>query len=235
MITDCIISQVNSTTYTVYVNFGTYSGNTYYKIEGSSYGWTASNSNHGGTAPSGFTLPKIFNVISPSTFASNVDIGGYTHSGGRVRVQGGSDEGSQLNLWANSSGNTFLAGYDFSINTGSNNSRTQRFFISNTGVATFSSSVTATSFFESSDSRIKKLLEDKLDYQSIASVTAKYYEKNGKIELGYFAQDFEKLLPSAVSKNEDGYLNLSYREVHTAKIAYLEKEIKELKEQLKNK
>ena len=235
MITDCIISQVNSTTYTVYVNFGTYSGNTYYKIEGSSYGWTASNSNHGGTAPSGFTLPKIFNVISPSTFASNVDIGGNTELVGRLRIQGGSDEGSQLNLWANSNGNTFLAGYNFSINTGSNNSRTQRFFISNTGVSTFSSSVTATSFFESSDSRIKKLLEDKLDYQSIASVTAKYYEKNGKIELGYFAQDFETLLPSAVSKNEDGYLNLSYREVHTAKIAYLEKEIKELKEQLKNK
>ena len=96
-------------------------------------------------------------------------------------------------------------------------------------------SITAPSFFESSDSRIKTLLEDKLDYQSIANVTAKYYEKNGKIELGYFAQDFESLLPSAVSKNEDGYLNLSYREVHTAKIAYLEKEIKELKEQLKNK
>jgi hypothetical protein len=36
-----------------------------------------------------------------------------------------------------------------------------------------------------------------------------------------------------VTKNEDGMLNLSYREVHTAKIEMLEKEIKELKEQLK--
>jgi hypothetical protein len=66
-------------------------------------------------------------------------------------------------------------------------------------------------------------------------VTAKYYEKNGKVELGYYAQDFESLMPSAISENEEGYLNLSYREVHTAKIAYLEKEIRELKEQLKNK
>jgi hypothetical protein len=97
------------------------------------------------------------------------------------------------------------------------------------------SSITATSFFESSDSRIKKLIENNLDYQSIANVTAKYYEKNGKQELGYFAQDFETLLPSAVSKNEDGYLNLSYREVHTAKIAYLEKRIEELEQQLKTK
>jgi hypothetical protein len=238
----CIITQTNATTYNVYVNFGQYSGNTYYKVEGSEFTWTASNSNYGATAPTGGqTLTNVFKVISASTFASsvgisgNVDIGGYTHSEGRVRIQGGSDQGSQLNLWANSSGNTFLAGFNFAIHTGSNNSRTQKFFISNTGDATFSSSVTASSFFESSDSRIKILLEDDLDYLSIANVSAKYYEKNGKAELGYFAQDFESILPSAISKNEDGYLNLSYREVHTAKIAALEKEVKELKEKLKNK
>jgi hypothetical protein len=102
------------------------------------------------------------------------------------------------------------------------------------GSGYFRSSVTASSFFESSDKRMKTLLENTLDYAAIANVTAKYYEKNGKTELGYFAQDFETLLPSAVTKNEDGMLNLSYREVHTAKIAMLEKEIKELKEQLKN-
>ena len=107
--------------------------------------------------------------------------------------------------------------------------------IATNGAATFSSSVTATSFFESSDSRIKTQLEDFLDYTAIANVKAKYYEKNGKIELGYFAQEFESILPNAISKNEEGYLNLSYREVHTAKIAALEKEVKELKEQLKQK
>ena len=91
------------------------------------------------------------------------------------------------------------------------------------------------------DRRIKTLLGDTIDYQAIANVTAKYYEKNGKTELGYFAQDFEQLLPSAVSKNEDGYLNLSYREVHTAKIANLEAytsnlelEISTLREELNN-
>jgi hypothetical protein len=238
----CIITQTNSTTYNVYVNFGPYSGNTYYKVEGSEFTWTASNSNYGATAPTGGqTLTNVFKVLSASTFSSsvgisgNVDIGGNTELTGRLRIQGGSDQGSQLSLWANSNGNTFLAGFNFAIHTGSNNSRTQKFFISNTGDATFSSSVTASSFFESSDSRIKILLEDELDYLSIANVSAKYYEKNGKAELGYFAQDFESILPSAISKNEDGYLNLSYREVHTAKIAALEKEVKELKEKLKNK
>jgi hypothetical protein len=39
-------------------------------------------------------------------------------------------------------------------------------------------------------------------------------------------------MPHAVQKGTDGFLNLSYREVHTAKIARLEKEVAELKEKL---
>jgi hypothetical protein len=91
------------------------------------------------------------------------------------------------------------------------------------------SSVTATSFFESSDATIKTLVEDDYQAKGIDSVVAKLYIKNGKQELGYFAQDLEKILPSAVNKGSDGLLNLSYREVHTAKIAYLEEQIKQIK------
>jgi hypothetical protein len=100
--------------------------------------------------------------------------------------------------------------------------------ILNTGAATFSSSVTATSFFESSDATIKTLVEDDYQAKGIDSVVAKLYIKNGKKELGYYAQDLEGVLPSAVSKGSNGLLNLSYREVHTAKIAYLEQRIKQL-------
>jgi hypothetical protein len=98
--------------------------------------------------------------------------------------------------------------------------------------ATFISSVTATSFFESSDKTIKTLIKDNYQTKGIESVTAKLYTKNGKEELGYFAQDVQGILPSAVSKGEDGLLSLSYREVHTAKIARLEKELEELKAKL---
>jgi hypothetical protein len=101
--------------------------------------------------------------------------------------------------------------------------------------ATFASSVTATAFFESSDSRIKTLLENTIDYNLIANVEARFYEKNGVKELGYFAQDFEEILSSAVYKDENGLLNLSYTQVHTAKIAALEARVKELENQLKNK
>jgi len=98
-----------------------------------------------------------------------------------------------------------------------------------TGAATFSSSVTATSFFESSDSRLKTLIQDNYQIKGIASITPKLYTKNGKVELGYYAQDFVGILDSAVSKGSDDMLSLSYREVLVAKVYALEQEIKELK------
>jgi len=100
------------------------------------------------------------------------------------------------------------------------------------GTGRFTSSVTATSFFESSDFRLKTLIEHNPIVKGIENLQAKLYEKNGKIELGYFAQDAEKLMPYAVTKNADGFLNLSYREVHTAKIARLEQRVAELEKQL---
>jgi hypothetical protein len=39
-------------------------------------------------------------------------------------------------------------------------------------------------------------------------------------------------MPYAVEKGTDGFLSLSYREIHTAKIARLEKRVAELEKQL---
>jgi hypothetical protein len=114
------------------------------------------------------------------------------------------------------------------INTSSDNGNRLRV----NGTIFSDSSVTATSFFESSDATIKTLVEDDYQAKGIDSVVAKLYIKNGKQELGYYAQDLEGVLPSAVSKGSNGLLNLSYREVHTAKIAYLEQQIKELRNEL---
>jgi hypothetical protein len=104
--------------------------------------------------------------------------------------------------------------------------------IAGSGATTFVSSVTATAFFESSDFRLKTLIDGSAQIAGIENLQAKLYEKNGKMELGYFAQDAEKIMPYAVTKNEDGFLNLSYREVHTAKIARLEQRVAELEKQL---
>jgi uncharacterized small protein (DUF1192 family) len=97
---------------------------------------------------------------------------------------------------------------------------------------TLSGSLTATAFYESSDVRLKSLITDNFQVIGIENIKPKLYLKNGIEELGYFAQDVAKKLPSAVKIDDDGFLNLSYREVHTAKIAYLEKEIENLKAKL---
>ena len=115
---------------------------------------------------------------------------------------------------------------------------------SNTGLETYlqctgsnalttGGSITATSFFESSDARLKSNINDlSID---VSSIKAKIYEKDGKTEIGYLAQDVENILSGAVSKRDNGYLDLSYRQVHTAKINALEQKIKELEKQLNNK
>jgi hypothetical protein len=115
-------------------------------------------------------------------------------------------------------GNTYVAG---TITTTSN--------ISVTG------SVTATGgFFDTSDSRLKILVKDYEQPKGIENVAARMYVKNNRKELGYFAQDLQEILPSAVIKGEDGFLTLSYTQVHTAKIAYLEDKVAQLEELIKS-
>jgi hypothetical protein len=127
---------------------------------------------------------------------------------------------------------TASVGAEIRFLTGTSTTVSTRLTINATGAATFTSSVTATSFFESSDSRIKTLIYDNYQTKGIESITPKLYNKNGKTELGYYAQDFVGILDNAISKGSDDMLSLSYREVHTAKIYSLEQEIKQLKSEL---
>jgi hypothetical protein len=99
-----------------------------------------------------------------------------------------------------------------------------------TGNVTVAGSVTATGgFFDTSDSRLKIIITDNHIAKGIEKVAAKFYVKNGKRELGYFAQDLQEILPSAVGEGTDGFLTLSYSQVHTAKIALIEDEVTILK------
>ena len=107
------------------------------------------------------------------------------------------------------------------------------FLIVNSSGATFSASVTATAFYESSDATLKTLITDNYLVDGIENVAAKLYIKNNKQEIGYFAQDVQPLLPSSVTANDAGILSLSYTQVHTAKIASLEQRVKQLEERLK--
>jgi hypothetical protein len=88
-------------------------------------------------------------------------------------------------------------------------------------------------FFDTSDSRLKILVKDYEQPKGIENVVARMYVKNNKQELGYYAQDVQEILPSAVNEGEDGFLSLSYSQVHTAKIAYLEDKVAQLEELIK--
>jgi hypothetical protein len=153
---------------------------------------------------------------SASGFELNQDNGGYTLCTVK-NIYGTTSNLAELSL---------QSGF-ITFKTGT--SLTTALTIASTGAATFTGSVTATSFFESSDSRLKTLIQDNYQTKGIASITPKLYTKNGKVELGYYAQDFVGVLDSAVSKGSDDMLSLSYREVLVAKVYALEQEIKELK------
>jgi hypothetical protein len=155
----------------------------------------------------------------------NFGIGtGATNNGYKLQINGGASFAfGGTSVFRGSSG----AGDILVANSGST------FTIS--GNVSVTGSVTATAgFFDTSDSRLKIVIKDYDKAKGIENVEARLYLKNSRKELGYFAQDLQEILPSAVIEGEDGFLTLSYSQVHTAKIAYLEKEVAELKELIKS-
>lgn len=103
-----------------------------------------------------------------------------------------------------------------------------------TGIAV-TGEVTSTSYNTSSDMRLKEFIAN-YDELNLAKLNAKWYVKNGKKELGYFAQEAEKYVPEAVKKTKtdifDDEYHLNYQMIHTAKIAELELKIARLEKLL---
>lgn len=90
--------------------------------------------------------------------------------------------------------------------------------------ATFSSSLTATSFFQSSDRRLKTILK--------RDGNVAYFKwkdkRDEKIHIGYIAQEVKKEFPDQVQEDEKGMLSVNYIEILVAKIQDLENRIKQL-------
>jgi hypothetical protein len=103
-----------------------------------------------------------------------------------------------------------------------------KFALTNAGAATFASSVTATSFFESSSIKGKDIIATNpllaLDIDVI-----KYTRKSDEskdIRYGYSAEQIHSLMPELTDKDVTA---VKYLDVHTILISQLQKEIKELK------
>jgi hypothetical protein len=161
------------------------------------------------------------------TSGGNVLIGTTTDNGSKLQVNGALrvEGGAGINVFSGGGTGPFTVDYP-GVAGG-------RFNLDNNGALTIRSSMTATAFFESSDKRLKKELNANPIVKGIGEVKPKLYIKDGKEELGYYAQDLKEVLPSAVSKNKDGFLSLSYAQVHTAKIAELENKIEQLEKLIK--
>lgn len=108
------------------------------------------------------------------------------------------------------------------------------FSINSNGTATFASSVTASTFYKSSDERLKSNIVHNDLVSGIELIQAASYIKDGKKEFGYIAQDVLKIMPYVVEES-NGLLQLSYEQVLVAKVASLEKRVQELENQLNSK
>lgn len=100
-----------------------------------------------------------------------------------------------------------------------------RMTIASSGATTFTNSVTATGFFQSSDLRLKDIV--KRDGDVI------YYKwkdaRDAKLHIGYVAQEVQKENPEQVNTDDKGMLSVNYIEILVEKIRKLEKEIELLK------
>jgi hypothetical protein len=182
---------------------------------------------------------KLANATGAATFSSSVTavntIVSSATVGGSVKFNYGANAASRSYIIVSDAYNYGDLGFQQST-TQTGSTYSNKMILAANGDLTIGSvpstgvgSIYAGAFFEGSDMRLKTLIKDNYQTKGIASITPKLYTKNGKVELGYYAQDLVGVLDSAVSKGEDEMLSLSYREVLVAKVYALEQEIKELK------
>jgi hypothetical protein len=96
-----------------------------------------------------------------------------------------------------------------------------------------SGNLTANAFFEGSDIRFKNVIETnpQIDLTSIDVIKfTRTDNESNQIRYGYSAQQVQQILSDVVTGEEK--LSLNYMDVHTLKIASLEKRIAELESKL---
>lgn len=116
---------------------------------------------------------------------------------------------------------------------GLNNTANTHTWYSTSGTGWVSNTaITATAFYESSDIRLKNVIERNPNINLDVDVI-KFTRKDAEgLRYGYSAQEVKEVAPELVGG--DGFLSVNYLDLHTLKIAALEREIKELKAKLAN-
>jgi hypothetical protein len=114
-----------------------------------------------------------------------------------------------------------------------NDSSVSLYFNNTIRLATSNTGVTVTGVVNTtSDERLKEniVTYNGTDAVTIRAVDFEWKDKNHGEDLvtGYIAQEVEQVMPEAINEDEDGMKSVNYNAVHTAKIAELENQVKEL-------
>jgi hypothetical protein len=93
--------------------------------------------------------------------------------------------------------------------------------------------MSAGAFFQNSDLRLKTIITATAsnDIETVMYIWNNV-DADTKKHWGYVAQQVQRFLPDAVEEKEDGFLKVDYTQVHSWKIAQLEKRIAELESKL---
>jgi hypothetical protein len=99
------------------------------------------------------------------------------------------------------------------------------------GAATFTSSVSATAFINTSDIRLKNVVDSTFDVTSLKPIAYTWKSDTSAkpaVHYGYSAQEVQKLMPDAITVQPSGTLSVNYIEVLVAKVKELEDRLKVL-------
>jgi hypothetical protein len=110
------------------------------------------------------------------------------------------------------------------------------------GAKTFTSNVTAPGFFQSSDIRLKNVIEPlKINIKDILNIPSFYFtykdKDNKRVNVGTSAQEVQKVFPEIVSTDSKGTLSVEYDKFGLIALELIktqQKEIDSLKYELNN-
>jgi hypothetical protein len=91
-----------------------------------------------------------------------------------------------------------------------------------------SGTMTATAFYESSDLKLKTVIERYSSIDGIDTVKFIHNEDPNRERIGYIAQEVNDILPSAVAIDRKGFMKVDYKDIQAWKIMELNKRIEKL-------
>lgn len=216
------------------------------RLWGHSNGYTIGNTTESGY---NFTVGGTSRFIGTTTTSHIIPASNYTYNIGSNTVEYACTFSRAVYArYLNASGpfstdKDLYLGYDSTTNIqfyttdASGNNRKKIAQFKQDGNVVFNNTVTASSFYSSSDIKLKNVISNPVykveDFANLDLVKYTWKDKDNKVHLGSIAQSVEKEFPELVNIDKDGYKSLDYSVLGVVGIISLAKEIIELKKEIK--